>query len=102
MPRIDELLRLLNSDPRDAFVLYGLAQEHAKQGDTAAALAYYDRCLAADPAYLYAYYHKAKAQAAGGDPAGATITIDAGLLAAKAARDAHAAGELEALREEIA
>jgi tetratricopeptide (TPR) repeat protein len=102
MPSIEQLEKLLLVDPDDPFVRYGLAQEYAKQGRADLAIQHYDRCLAADPAYLYAYYHKARAQSSAGDRAGALATLDAGLVAARAARDAHAAAEIEALREELA
>ena len=34
MPSIEQLKKLLELDPEDTFVLYGIAQEHAKAGDT--------------------------------------------------------------------
>ena len=64
MPSIPDLQRLLEKDPKDPFLLYGLAQEYAKAGDVAKAVEYYDRCLAADPLYCYAYFHKARVQQA--------------------------------------
>src|SRR5438552_3153283 len=68
MSRLDKLRKILAAEPTDAFTLYGVAQEYAKAGDTASAVEFYNRCLAADPAYCYAYYHKAKCQADADDP----------------------------------
>lgn len=100
--RLEQLTKLLALDPADAFVLYGLAQEHAKLGDHAAAVGFYDRCLAADPAYCYAYYHKARSQQAAGDLPGARATVLAGITAAHRAGDSKAAGELSTLQTELA
>lgn len=94
MPSIEQLERLLALDPNDAFVLYGLAQEHAKAGDTAQAIAHYDRCLKADPTYCYAYYHKARALEAAGQASDALATLRLGAEAAQQHQDAKAAGEI--------
>lgn len=101
MPSIAQLEKLLAADPKDPFVLYGLAQEHAKAKAFARAIEYYDLCLAADPAYCYAYFHKAKAQQAAGDDAGAAATLRAGLIAAKQAGDGKAMGEIGGYLDEL-
>jgi tetratricopeptide (TPR) repeat protein len=101
MPSLDELRRLLRADPADPFVLYAIAQEHAKRREWAPALEFYDRCLAADPAYCYAYFHKARALADSGDPPGALATLRAGLQASRRAGDPHAASEIQALLDEL-
>lgn len=97
--RMAQLQKLLAMDPNDAFVLYGLAQEHAKREEHAQSIAYYDKCLAVDPLYCYAYYHKARSQQAEGDLAGAVATLRSGLDAAKKARDEKARSEIEGLIE---
>jgi len=101
MPSIADLEKLLAMDPADPFVLYGLAQEHAKAGDTARAVAFYDRCIAADPAYCYAYFHKAKALELAGDIAGARQSLDKGMQEARRCGDGHAAGEMQGYLEEL-
>lgn len=101
MPRLEDLLKLHAAEPHDPFVLYGLAQEYAKAGDTAAAIHHYDLCLQHDPTYLYAYYHKARALGDAGDKAAARKSAQAGLDAAKKANDLHAASELRVLVEEF-
>jgi tetratricopeptide (TPR) repeat protein len=99
--RLDRLTKLLEQDPSDPFVLYGIAQEHAAAGRTAEAVAFFDRCLAADPAYLYAYYHKARAQQSAGVDEAARATAQAGLSAARAAADSKALSELSAFLDEL-
>lgn len=100
MSRIEQLERLLAADPADAFVLYGLAQEHAKAGHTDKAIAFYDRCLDADPTYLYAYYHKARTLLDAGDADAARDAAHRGIEAARHAGDAKALDELTALLDE--
>jgi len=101
MPSIPQLQALLKDEPNDPFLLYGLAQEHAKAGDTAHAIEFYDRCLAADPAYCYAHYHKAVALQAAHRTPEALVAIEAGLFAAKVAKDGHALSELQALKDDL-
>jgi tetratricopeptide (TPR) repeat protein len=102
MPSLDQLQRLLAADPADPFLLYGIAQEHAKAGNHAEALLWYDRCLQADPRYAYACFHKARSQEALGDPAAAIATLRAGQQAAQAAGDSHALAEISAYLDELA
>lgn len=99
MPSLEQLRKLLAADPNDPFVLYGIAQEHAKAGDHAEAVAWYDRCLVADPAYCYAYFHKARAQEALGRGEEAAATLRAGMEAARKSGDGHALGEMAAYLE---
>lgn len=94
MPSIDQLLKVLAAEPNDPFTLYGLAQEYAKAGRTAEAVAHYDKCLAADPTYCYAYYHKAKALEDAGRVQEAVAVLREGKVAAKRAGDAHAVSEI--------
>lgn len=101
MPSIEQLERLLEADPQDAFVLYGLAQEHAKAGRVDRAVEYYDRCLSADPGYLYAYFHKARALVEAGREADAAAVLREGLVKARGAGDGKAAGEIGSFLDEI-
>lgn len=93
MPTMEQLEKLLAAEPDDAFTLYAMAMELAKQGKHAEAVAYFDRCIASDPHYCYAYFHKARSQEAGGDLAGARATLEAGLDASRQAGDAKATEE---------
>ncbi len=101
MPSLDQLQRLLTADPNDPFVLYAMAQEHAKANNVALAVEFYDRCIAADGTYVYAYYHKAKALLGKDDRAGALSAAQAGLAKARAIAEAHAVGELLTLIDDI-
>ena len=101
MSRLDKLLKMLEAEPNDAFVLYGIAQEHASAERFADAIAFYDRCLASDHSYLYAYYHKATAQQELGDPASAKKTLADGLKLARKAGDSKAQSEMQTLLDTL-
>ncbi len=102
--RLTKLAAMLDADPTDAFVLYGLAQEHAKLDtpeNQERAVEFYDRCIAADGAYHYAYYHKAMSLIELERKDEAAATLRAGLTSAKGARDQKASSELAALLDQI-
>ncbi|VAX40754.1 hypothetical protein MNBD_PLANCTO03-1926 [hydrothermal vent metagenome] len=101
MPTLDQLLRLLDTSPDDAFVLYGIAMEHAKLGDHRAALPYFDRALEADPANPYHYYHKARSLEALGTIDEAQAVLALGLERAHAASDAQAISETTAYLDQL-
>jgi tetratricopeptide (TPR) repeat protein len=90
------MTRLLEREPNDPFLRYGIAMEHKKAGDHAAAIEWFDKTLEADESYCYAHYHKAQAQEEAGDEEAARATYQAGIAAAKKHNDAKALGELEA------
>lgn len=94
MPSIEQLEKLLTVDDTDTFVLYALAQEHAKAGNHDAAIGFYDRCLAVDEAYCYAYFHKARSLEAVDRVSDAIGTLEAGLAVAQRVSDAKASGEI--------
>lgn len=94
MSRLAQLTKLHAVDPADADVVYMIAQEHAKAGDAASAVAWYDRCLAQDPHYHYAYFHKAKALESADDIPAAIATLKEGLARARTKSDAKAMNEI--------
>ena len=93
--RLQQLLKMLEREPNDAFVLYGIALEYKKANDPAQAIEYLDRVIRADPGYCYAYFQKGQVQESRGDLEGAKRTYRDGISAAKQKGDAHAQGELE-------
>jgi tetratricopeptide (TPR) repeat protein len=99
--RLDKLLQILAAEPGDAFTLYGVAQEYAKQDDLAKAVSYYDQCLAADPAYCYAYYHKARILIDHDQGAAAAGVLKQGLAVAKKAGDGKAMSEMQSLLDVV-
>jgi tetratricopeptide (TPR) repeat protein len=94
--RLEKLSKLLEREPDDAFLVYGLAMEHKKLGEHARAIELLDRVIALDPGYCYAYYQKGMTLESAGEADAAKSAYRAGIDAAKKKGDAHAQGELEA------
>jgi tetratricopeptide (TPR) repeat protein len=92
--RLSQLRNLLESDPHDAFCMYGIAMEHAKSGLHQEAIAWFDKTIETDPAYCYAWYHKARCQYDAGDQVGATKTLEDGITHAQEVGDQHAVDEM--------
>lgn len=101
MPSIEQLTKLLQAEPDDTFLLYALAQEHAKSGNLDDAIATYDRVIALDPGHAYAWFHRARAQEEAGNPDQAAESLRAGLRAAQATGDAKAAGEIAGYLDDL-
>ena len=99
--RLQQLEKLLERTPTDPFLLYGIAMEHKKVGDTARALEHFERTLAADPGYLYAYFQRGQTYEALGDLDAARKAYREGVAAAKQKGDAHALSEIEGALEMI-
>ena len=95
--RISQLRNLLENDPHDAFCMYGIAMEHAKNGCHLEAIAWFDRTMETDPAYCYAWYHKARCQEDSGDTFAATQTLEEGIKQAHELGDHHALEEMTSL-----
>ncbi len=99
--RIEALRSILEASPNDCFVRYGLAQEHVKAGDDAAAIDEFARILKIDPSYQAAYYHAGKAYQRLGRMDEARAVFQQGVQVSIANGDAHARGELEAALSEL-
>ena len=93
--RLSKLQAMLQRQPDDPFLLYGIAMEHKKLGQTDLALEYLHRTLVADPNYAYAHYQAGQVRQMAGEADGAKRAYQAGIEAATRAGDQHARGELE-------
>ena len=99
--RKDQIQELLDLDPNDSFLRYGLAMEQASEGnDTEAA-----RTLAAlidlDTNYVPAYVQAGRALIRLGDDDKAREVLKAGITTATRQGDDHAAGEMAGFLAEI-
>lgn len=99
--RLNSLITLLDADPKDAFCLYGIAQEYASRSEYDKAIEYYDRAIGSDPSDAYAYFHKARSLEALGLFQEATDTLRSGTEVARANNDSHAVGELQGYLQEL-
>ena len=100
LSRRAKLERLLEGDPADSFLRYSLALELAKE-DVPAALAEFDRVLAADPDYVPAYFMKGQTLAKADRDDEARETLLAGVEVATRTGDTHAAGEMSGFLEAL-
>ncbi len=93
---------MLEKQPDDAFLLYGIALEYKKAGQAPLAMEYLDRVIKVDPGYCYAYHQKGLVHESTGNAAAAKQTYREGIAAAEKKGDAHARGEIEAALEMLA
>ena len=92
--RLQYLLQLSESSPGDSFVLFALAKEYEKGGDSARALEYYEKLRSADPGYVGLYYHLGKLFEQNRDYPNAVLTYKQGIETARKASDFHSLSEL--------
>ena len=101
MSRRLKLEQMLEKSPQDVFLNFGLAMELSKEGRTDDALAQFDRVLGLDPAYLSAHFQKGSTLIAARRAPDARSALAAGIAAAQATGDVHAAGEMQALLDTL-
>jgi len=90
---------MLQREPDDVFITYGLAMELVKEGRMDEAMQRFDRVLQLDPAYTTAYFQKGSALLSHGRLDEAVAVLQSGIAAARKAGDHHAADEMGALLE---
>ena len=95
-PRMEQLRRMLERSPNDAFLLYGIALEYKKAGDSPQAIEFLNKVVQADPGYCYAYHQRGLVYESLGDLESARGSYREGIAAATRVNDAHARGEIEA------
>ncbi len=101
MSRHDKLLAMLEKDPLDPFLHFGVAMELVKEGRQDEAIARFDRTIELDPAYTAAHYHKGNTLIGIGKGEEARAVLTAGIEKARCTGDAHTAGEMQDLLDTI-
>ena len=91
---------MLEADPANHFVRYGLAHEFVKRGDDHRAIGEFQRILDENADYQAAYYHAGKALERLGRVDKARAVYLQGIQASFRTGDIHARNELEAALEE--
>ena len=99
--RLTKLQSMLEKAPDDPFLLYAIALEHKKAGQSALALEFLGRVVRIDPGYCYAYHQRGLIHEAAGDVVAARQAYREGIEAATKKGDAHARGEIQAALEMI-
>lgn len=98
--RMDQLEALLQDDPDDAFLRYGLAMEYASLGDDATAAQQLEDLIAlkrASSPYVPAYLQCGQAYQRLGRDTDAIRILREGMEVAARVGDLHARGEMEGL-----
>ena len=94
--RLEEIKSFVEMAPGDPFPLYGLAMEYKTLGDAAAARRTFVLLGERFPAYVPQYLMHAKLLIEQGDKPAARAVLTTGVAKARAARNQHALGELQA------
>lgn len=97
--RLEMIRQMLEQNPTDSFLLYGLANELKNSGQLEEAIRAYRDLMAKNPDYVAAYYHCGQTLENLGNPEEARATYDAGIAVARRIGDAHALSELQAARD---
>ena len=93
--RMQQLQRMLEREPDDTFLLYGLALEYKKLNEAPAAIEHLNRVIQLDPGYCYAYHQRGLIQESLGETESAKRSYREGIEAAIKKGDDHARGEIE-------
>ena len=101
MDKIAMLTQILEQNPSDAFARYGLAMEHANQGQTEPALTEFDRLLSTHPDYTAGYFMAAQTLVKAGRTDEAKARLEQGIASAQRTGNRHALSEMEALLMEL-
>ena len=99
--RIEQLQNFLNDNPSDPFLLYALATEYVKAGQTTEALRYYETLQTDHPDYVGTYYHLGKLYETLGQRDDAVATYQRGMEVARQKNDRHAFAELQGVYHSI-
>jgi len=94
MDRLDKLLKHLESDPKDSFLIFAVAKEYEKRNQLNKALSYYSNLKSVDPEYIGLYYHLAKFYEMITEDLLAMNTYKEGVELAKKLGDFHSLSEL--------
>lgn len=99
--RKDQIQELLELDPNDSFLHYGLAMEQASEGNDTEAVRTLTALIALDANYVPAYVQAGRALIRLGDDDRAREYLKAGITTATRQGDDHAAGEMAGFLAEI-
>ncbi len=99
--RLEMLIQFLEQNPADAFARYGLAMEHARLGQSAAALEQFGKLLELHPDYCNGYFMAAQTLVKNGRTEDAKKMLENGIAAAKRTGNKHALSEMSGMLEEL-
>ncbi len=94
--RLERLRALVDGNPTNSFLRYGLALELVNGGDLESARREFEGLLSADPEYLAAYYHSGRTLEKLGQADQARECYGRGIGVASRQSNDHARSELQA------
>ena len=97
MPDLAQLQALLEQEPDNCFLNFGLAMELARLDRHAEALAAFERVIKLDPDYTVAYMQQGRLLLELGRREDARQALTAGIASARRGGDAHAEAEMSKL-----
>ena len=92
--RVEQLLKLLETDGNDCFLRYGLALEYMKGDQLDAAIEQFNVIFRVDPNYSAAYFACGRALVQQGKVVEAREKFEAGIPVAEKSGDSHLAGQM--------
>jgi tetratricopeptide (TPR) repeat protein len=99
--RLQSLLKLLEKNPADDFLLYGVALEYLSLKDYLNSEEYFLKLIRTNPSYVPAYMQYAQLKAAQNKIEEAKNLYSQGIKIAKENGDKHAAKEMEEFLNEL-
>ncbi|MBK8845832.1 MAG: tetratricopeptide repeat protein [Bacteroidetes bacterium] len=99
--RIESLKDFLQMEPNDAFTLYALALEYAREDNLNESQNYFTQLLHRHPGYLAAYYHLGKLYERLNNSVEAGSIYMAGIKLAERLNNNHARTELNSAYKEL-
>jgi Flp pilus assembly protein TadD len=93
--RLDTLRSMIEQDPKNSFLRYGLAMELLNTGQTEEAVTQFRTLIASDPHYAAAYFHGGRALEQLGRIDDARAIYAEGIAITARTGDDHTRGELE-------
>jgi predicted Zn-dependent protease len=101
MDKIAALTEILTQDPTNAFARYGLAMEHATQGNVDVSLQEFRRLLTDHPDYTAGYFMAAQTLAKAGRTDEAKSQLTEGIASARRTGNQHALNEMQVMLDEL-
>jgi Tfp pilus assembly protein PilF len=95
MNRVDEIKKMLKTDPKDSFLTYALALEYEKANDSNKAISIIEQLIKDDPNYLGAYYKLGQLYESKDKLESARKIYTTGITLADEKNDFKSKGELE-------
>ncbi len=97
MSRLEQIVKMLETEPDDVFLNFGLAMEYVREGRPDDAVRQFDRVIELDPAYIPAHFQKGNTLIKMARPAEARAALELGIATARNIGDPHAAEEMNLL-----